>query len=270
MPFVDRQNARIHWTSVGKGEPVVLLMGLGCSSALWFRVLPHLRRKHRVILIDNRGAGLTTVDLFVVHGVGNMAADVAAVLDAAGESSAHLLGFSMGGMIAQQFAIDFPGRVLSLTLAGTNCGWANAVKPRENVWRLLFEKGNRTPEENLAAMQPYTYARSTPQELIDEDQAIRVANFPALREYQAQLYGLIGWSSFLKLPRLTCPTLILHGTEDHLIPVANGRILHQQIINSEYVELEDASHWLHTDQNAKFVSAVKRHLLKNSLVKPQA
>lgn len=260
MPFVDHQNARIYWTSVGKGEPVVLLMGLGCSSALWFRVVPHLRRNYRVILIDNRGAGQTTVDLFVVHGVSNMAADVAAVLDAANETRAHLLGFSMGGMIAQQFAINYPQRVMSLTLAGTNCGWADAVKPSEKVWRLLFEKGNRTAEENLYAMQPYTYAKSTPLDRIDEDQAIRVANFPALREYMAQLYGLIGWSSFAKLPRLTCPTLILHGEEDQLIPPENGRILHQQIPNSEYLEMKDASHWLHTDQNAIFMRAVKRHL----------
>ena len=117
MAFVERpQGARIWWGSMGRGEPVVMLMGLGCSSALWFRVAPRLARTHRVILIDNRGTGQTHVPGAVVHRVPHMAADVAAVLDAAGEPDAHVIGFSMGGMIAQQVAVDFPHRVRSLAL----------------------------------------------------------------------------------------------------------------------------------------------------------
>lgn len=187
MAFAQNQNARIYWNAIGKGEPIVLLMGLGCSSAMWFRLVPRLARKYRVILLDNRGAGQTSVEHFVVHRVSNMAADVACVLDAAGEASAHVLGFSMGGMIAQQLAIDFPQRVRSLVLAGTNCGGASAVLAEPKVWRLLFEKGNRAPAENLRLMQGYTYSRKTPLQLVDEDQAIRLANYPTLRGYQAQL-----------------------------------------------------------------------------------
>ena len=54
---VERQDARIYWNSLGQGEPVVLVMGLGCSSAMWFRIAPQLARSHRVILLDNRGSG---------------------------------------------------------------------------------------------------------------------------------------------------------------------------------------------------------------------
>ncbi len=84
MPWVDHDGARIHWNALGEGEPLVLIMGLGCSSAMWFRIAPRLARSHRVILLDNRGAGQTEVKHFVVHRVSTMAADVAAVLDAAG------------------------------------------------------------------------------------------------------------------------------------------------------------------------------------------
>ena len=127
MAFVEHEGARIHWSSLGRGEPLVLIMGLGCTSAMWFRLAPRLARRHRVILLDNRGVGQTEVQHFVVHRVSTMAADVAAVIDAAGERSAHILGLSMGGMIAQQFAIDFPDKVRSLTLMATNCGGPHAV-----------------------------------------------------------------------------------------------------------------------------------------------
>ena len=120
MAFADHAGARIQWRSLGQGESLLLIMGLGCSAAMWFRLAPRLAKRHRVILLDNRGAGQTEVRHFVVHRVSTMAADVAAVRDAAGESSAHILGLSMGGMIARQFAIDFPARVRTLTLLATN------------------------------------------------------------------------------------------------------------------------------------------------------
>jgi 3-oxoadipate enol-lactonase len=256
MAFVEHDGARIHWSSLGQGEPLVLLMGLGCTSAMWFRLAPRLARRHRVILLDNRGVGQTEVRHFVVHRVSTMAADVAAVLDAAGEASAHVLGLSMGGMIAQQFAIDFPDRVRSLTLMATNCGGPHAVLADSHVWRLLFSKGEMSPEDNLAAMRPYTYASTTPETVIEEDHGVRLAEYPTLRGYQAQLYGLMGWSSYSKLPRLRCPTLLLHGMEDRLIPPANARLLAERIAGARLIELEGASHWLHSDQPARVAAAV--------------
>jgi 3-oxoadipate enol-lactonase len=256
MAFVDNRGARISWHSMGSGVPLVMLMGLGCSSAMWFRLAPLLARHYRVILLDNRGVGSTEVQHFVVHRVTNMASDVAAVLDAAGESRAHILGFSMGGMISQEFALDYPERVLSLTLLGTNCGGAHAILADPQVWRLLFAKGDLTPEEALRIMHPYTYAKATKESIVEEDFLVRLANYPTQRGYEAQLYGLMGWSSYMRLPRLTCPTLVVHGLEDQLIPPANGRLLASRIPGAELVELEDASHWLHSDQPVRTASIV--------------
>jgi pimeloyl-ACP methyl ester carboxylesterase len=263
MPFALRDGARIHWTSLGSGEPVVLVMGLGCSSAMWFRVAPQLARTHRVILIDNRGTGQTRVPFFVVHRVSAMAADIAAVLDAAGESSAHLVGFSMGGMISQQFAVDHPGRVRSLALLGTHCGvpWARQAQP--HVLRLLFEKSRMGPEESLRAMRPHTYAAGMPDQLFEEDAVVRLANMPGPRDYQAQLHALIYWSVYMHLPKLRMPTLILHGLQDELIPPANARILASRIRETRLLELPQASHWLMTDSNAACIDALGEHLHRN-------
>jgi 3-oxoadipate enol-lactonase len=248
MAIVNNGAARIHWSSVGKGPPLLLLMGLGCSSAMWFRLAPLLARDFRVILMDNRGMGQTTVPYGLVHRVPDMASDVAAVLDVAGEPSCHLAGFSMGGMIAQEFALSHPKRLRSLTLMGTNCGGAHAVLAEQSVWQLLFSKSKVSPEEALAQMRPHTYAAATDANLIAEDHLVRIANHPNKRDYEAQLFGLLRWTSFYRLPLIQCPTLVMHGLEDGLIPPKNGRILADNIPHAQLVELKNASHWLPTEQ----------------------
>jgi 3-oxoadipate enol-lactonase len=257
MAIVDNGAARVYWSSVGKGPPLLLLMGLGCSSAMWFRLAPLLARDFRVILMDNRGMGQTTVPYGLVHRVPDMASDVAAVLDAAGEASCHLAGFSMGGMVAQEFALLHPTRLRSLTLMGTNCGGAHAVLAKPDVWQLLFHKSKLSPEEALALMRLHTYAAATDAKLIAEDHLVRIANNPGKRDYEAQLYGLIRWTSFYRLPQIQCPTLVMHGLEDALIPPKNGQILAEQIPNAQLVELKHASHWLHNEQPERCALEIK-------------
>jgi 3-oxoadipate enol-lactonase len=257
MAFIDNGSARIHWSSVGKGPPLLLLMGLGCCSAMWFRLAPLLARDFRVILMDNRGMGHTSVPYGLVHRVPDMASDVAAVLDAAGEPTCHLAGFSMGGMIAQEFALSYPKRLRSLTLMGTNCGGAHAVQAQQHVWQLLFNKSTLSPEEALALMRPHTYAAATDATLIAEDHLVRIANHPSKRDYEAQLFGLLRWTSFYRLPLIQCPTLVMHGLEDALIPPKNGHILSDNIPHAQLVELKNASHWLHSEQSERCALEIK-------------
>jgi 3-oxoadipate enol-lactonase len=263
MAFVDRGNAQIWWTASGPKdgrEAVVLLMGLGCSSDMWFRVAPELSRRNRVIILDNRGVGRTRVTAAVVHRVEAMAADVAAVLDAAGENAAHVCGFSMGGMIAQQFAIDHPERTLSLTLMGTHPGAVHGVKANTEVLNLLFDRRLSHPRKSLDAMRPYVYARTTSAARIATDHDVRLDYYPSLRGYQAQLYGLMAWSAYRQLPRIAARTLVIHGADDALVPAANGRILAERIPGARHEELRDASHWLFTDQTAKTLALMRGFL----------
>jgi pimeloyl-ACP methyl ester carboxylesterase len=109
VSVVERPDgAAIWWTTAGEGEPVVLLMGLGYPSDMWFRVAPVLARHHRVIRLDNRGAGRTGDVPGAPYTVETMAGDVLAVLDEARETSAHIVGISMGGLIAQEIALTSP------------------------------------------------------------------------------------------------------------------------------------------------------------------
>jgi pimeloyl-ACP methyl ester carboxylesterase len=170
----------------------------------------------------------------------------------------------MGGMIAQQFALDFAERVRSLALLATHSGGIWAVQASAEVRHLLFSKDRLSHEEGLRAMRPYTYARETPDAVFDEDALVRLADEPSPRGYQAQLYGLIGWSAYLELPRIACPTLVMHGLQDELILPANGRILAERIRGARLIELAAASHWLMTDQTDAVVAALRAHIQGHS------
>ena len=249
MAFVENDGAQIYWHQMGRGTPIVLVMGLGCCSAMWFRLAPRLARTHRVIMLDNRGVGNTRVtSRSVTHRVRSMAKDVTAVLDAAEVGAAHVLGFSMGGMITQQMAISHPERMLSMTLLGTSCGGFFARLGHSEALGLLFRKGSMTAEDSFDAMQPYVYAKATPADMITEDKKVRLANMPAWEDFRRQLWGLMSWSSYPYLQRIDLPTLVMHGIEDALVPPENGRLLAKRIANAEHIELEDASHWAHTDK----------------------
>src|SRR6202044_1765574 len=125
MPFVENQDAKIYWDEQGSGEPLLLIEGLGYPSYMWHRTRPILAQTYRTIVLDNRGVGQSDVPPGV-YSIELMASDAAAVLDAAGVQRAHVFGVSMGGMIAQEFALQYPKRVLSLILGCTAAGGPHA------------------------------------------------------------------------------------------------------------------------------------------------
>src|SRR5580700_1765938 len=171
MPTIQNQGAKIYWDEQGQGTPVLLIMGLGYPSQMWYRMRPLLVEHYRTIALDNRGVGRSDIPPGP-YPIAVMAADAAAVLDAAGVDNAHVYGISMGGMIAQEFALQYPKRVRSLILGCTAAGGPNAVRAEPEVTQLLMARGQMTPEEAAQAAIPFIYDPSTPRERIDEDLAV--------------------------------------------------------------------------------------------------
>src|ERR1700726_4478678 len=132
MPFVENQGAKIYWDEQGKGEPVLLIMGLAYPSQMWYRTRPLLALRYRTLAFDNRGIGRSDIPPGP-YPIALMASDAAAVLEAAGIESAHVFGVSMGGMIAQEFALQYPKRVLSLILGCTTASGPHAVQAKPAV-----------------------------------------------------------------------------------------------------------------------------------------
>src|ERR1700729_3324124 len=139
MPFADNQGTTIYWDEQGTGAPILLIMGLGYPSAMWHRTRPALSDFYRTIALDNRGAGQSDVPAGP-YSIALMASDAAAVLDAAGVPSAHVFGVSMGGMIAQEFALQYPKRVRSLVLGCTAAGGPTAVRADAEATQMLMTR----------------------------------------------------------------------------------------------------------------------------------
>jgi len=156
VAIVQNQGAKIYWDEQGQGAPVLLIMGLGLTSDMWHRTRPVLARSYRTLAIDNRGVGRSDVPAGP-YSIALMASDAAAVLDAAGIETAHVFGVSMGGMIAQEFALQYPGRVRSLILGCTAAGGPTAVRAEPAALELLTTRAAMTPEEFTQAVQPFIH-----------------------------------------------------------------------------------------------------------------
>src|SRR6476619_7820196 len=262
MAFLENQGARIYWDEQGRGEPVLLIMGLGYPSYLWHRTRPVINERYRTIALDNRGSGQSDAPPGP-YSIALMASDAAATLDAAGVESAHVFGLSMGGMIAQEFALQYPARVRSLILGCTAAGGPTAVRAEKRVTEILMGSG-LGPEEHARAMRPYVYDSSTPLERIEEDLAIRRQWFPNPEAYKAQLQAIFEWEAYSRLQKIAAPTLVIHGETDELVPVGNADLISSKINGSQMVKLHNASHIFVTDQPEASLKAIMGFLVSQS------
>lgn len=250
MPAVRRDDgAEIAYSVEGPedGPALLLLMGLAYPAAMWFRLVPALAERHRVVRVDNRGAGLTGDVPGAPYTVPLMAGDCLAVLDELDIEVVDVVGISMGGLIAQELALTEPDRLRSLCLVATHPGIAHAVVDPEAM-AMLMKRGEMTPEEAAEASVPFNYAPGTPRERIEQDWAVRFPLAASNEGYLAQVMGSSQWDGYDRLGSITTPTLVLHGELDRLVPAANGQRLAERIPGAELVLVPDANHIVMTDQ----------------------
>jgi 3-oxoadipate enol-lactonase len=248
VPYADRGDAQIFWESEGTGDPVLLVMGLGYPSAMWYRLLPYLTDRHTVLRFDNRGVGNTGVPPGP-YSIEQMAEDALAVLDAAEVRSAHVVGASMGGFVAQELAIRHPDRVRALVLACTHTNGPHALQPDPAAIELLTSRTSMTPREAAWAAVPFVYALDTERSRIEEDIEVRMRQPTEPQGYALQLAAAVGHAgTYERLPQISSPTLVVHGTVDRLVNPANAPVLAGRIPGARLVLVEGASHILFTDR----------------------
>lgn len=264
MPVARSGGTHLYWESTGAGAPVLLVMGLGMSATGWWRTVPVLAERFRVLAFDNRGVGRSGRP--AAETVTQMADDAVAVLDHAGERSAHVYGISLGGMVAQEIALRHRERVRALVLGATTPGGPRAV-PADDATLAFFRRRAEMPaEEAVWASVPYNYAPATWRrhgQRIAEDISQRL-RFPIEPEpYKAQLEAALGHDAFDRLGALDVPTLIVHGAQDRMVNPANASLLARAIPHARLLLLPDAGHLYPTDAPevdatiAEFLSAAR-------------
>lgn len=247
MNLVTRPDgAEIAWYDEGSGTAVLLIMGLAYPAAAWFRQVPVLAQHHRVLTVDNRGAGVTGEAPGAPYSVETMADDCLAVLDAAGVETAHVVGISMGGLMAQEIALSHPERVLSLTLMSSHPGTLAGVWPQE-MQEFMAARLAMPAEERAEFSIPFNYHPNTPRVLIEQDWRVRAAGTAGAVGYAAQA-GTALWGRYEELPTVSVPTLVACGAQDRLCVPANSEKLAAAIPDAKLVLVEGANHLVTTDQ----------------------
>jgi pimeloyl-ACP methyl ester carboxylesterase len=247
MSTVKVNDVTIYYETHGQGEPLVLIMGYGANCQWWYPQIPVFSQEYRVIAFDNRGSGQSDKP-DIPYTIEMMAEDTAGLLEAIGVNAAHVFGVSMGGMIAQEFALRYPQKVISLILCCTTPGGRNSVIPDEEAMTFLSDMERRngmTLEEQARELLPFLFT----QKFIDENQK-RVDEFIAgmleyvtpLHGYQRQWGAIMGFNAYDRLPQIKTPTLVISGTTDRLIPVENSRIIASRIPGAELVIFENMGH----------------------------
>jgi 3-oxoadipate enol-lactonase len=230
---------------------VVLIQGLGLSSRFWFDLPQRLAsgpRPRRVVVLDNRGTGRSDKPRGR-YKMTTLADDVAAVLDAARVERASVVGISLGGMIAQHVALRHPRRVSGLVLMATTAGVPHARLPKLRAIATLV---------GLPILQrvrgPAQVGRSLARLLLSEQDVPRarelLAQWPAAmraepmnpRSYFSQLTAVVGHSTGFRLKRIGCPTVVVTGDDDVLIPPHNSRVLARLVPGAHLEVLRACGH----------------------------
>jgi 3-oxoadipate enol-lactonase len=244
MPHVLSRGARIFYETIGQGPPLVLLQGLGLSSRFWLTAPERLAERFRVVLVDNRGTGRSDRPLGL-YTTGLMAQDVLAAVDELGLESFALAGISMGGMIAQEVALRArPGRISGLVLLATTCGLPGGRIPAPSAILTLLRSAQRTPERLQAVRRLLVSveALDANPRLFEDFERLMAADPVAPGVFLRQLMAASLHSTARRLGRIRCPTLVVTGEEDKLIPPANSRVLAARIPGARLLTLPGLGH----------------------------
>jgi pimeloyl-ACP methyl ester carboxylesterase len=263
MPTVDAAGTELYYERTGEGEPMLLIQGMSATHLAWgapFR--SGVESSFDTIVFDNRGMGRSG-RAELPFGIADMAADAAGLLDALGIETAHVVGISMGGTIAQELALTHPERIRTLTLGATFCGGPEgSLMAPEDLQMLGAAYASGEPEQVFRAMWEINIS---PAHRADD------SNFDAFREMGStlpaprpvvmqQMRACAEHDTSTRLGGIDLPTLVVHGTADRLIKVENGKLI-ARLIPAPIELLEDVGHMFWWEQPERSAELIREHAL---------
>jgi 3-oxoadipate enol-lactonase len=264
MPSVDASGTDLHYLRAGGGEPMLLIQGMSATHMAWGRpFLDEIERSFDAIVFDNRGMGLSG-EAELPFTIADLAADTAGLLDALDLESAHVVGISMGGMIAQELALAHPERIRTLTIGASYCGGPNgtlmapadlqmlgeayASGEQERVFRAMWEINLsptfRAEDSRFAAFTEMGSALPAPQPVVLQ-----------------QMRACGAHDTHARLSQISLPTLVIHGDVDRLLGYENGREIAAAIPGARLETLESIGHMFWWEQPQRSADLIREHAL---------
>jgi 3-oxoadipate enol-lactonase len=264
MPLAAVDGISLYYERKGAGEPVLLIQGMSGTHLAWGDAfLAGLGPDVEIVTYDHRGVGTSTPqdEPFAIT---QLADDAAGLLDALEWERAHVVGISMGGMVAQELALRHPQRIRSLTLGCTYPGGeqaqlADPALIQELAGALLSGDRERALRTGFAANFSAAY-------VADETHwapfhAMATALPVAVAVIMLQMQAVMGHDTSARLGAVGAPTLIVHGTEDRMLPVANGELIARLIPHARLELLEGVGHMFWWEQPERSATLVCSHVL---------
>ena len=262
MPYTDAPGFRLYYEEHGSGFPLLLINGLGSDHLEWLHQIPAFEARFRVLVFDNRGTGSTDVPPGPYTTAG-MADDAASLLRALGIPRAHVLGVSLGGMIAQEVALRHPDRVDGLVLGCTAPGGELSIRPSPEALAAFALANGVDPEAELRRMLPFLYTDACIRERPEEIEGFvrrRLDHTTSQEGYLAQLSAAVTHDASLRLEKIRARTLVIAGDADRLVHWENSLRLAGRIPEATLVVLPGAPHRLFAETAAAFNLEVLRFL----------
>jgi pimeloyl-ACP methyl ester carboxylesterase len=262
VPTVPVTGSELHVERRGDGEPLLLIQGLGGNSGQWGEpFLDELVRDFELILYDHRGIGRSGPLSGDVTTAG-LAADALALLDALAIERAHVFGFSMGGMVAQELALGHGERIATLTLAGSSCGGTQSRPTSSEVVQTLTAAVLSGDRERVL--------RTGYELVVSSAFAADAANYTAFatvaRDHPAtiqvlmdQQAAVVSHDAYGRLRGLRSPTLVIHGSEDRMLAAVNGELVASLIPGARLELLDGVGHLSFWEQPERVARLVREH-----------
>jgi pimeloyl-ACP methyl ester carboxylesterase len=262
MPLAKAGQIELSYDRAGDGPPLLLIMGMSGTKHHWGDVvLEQLRGDFDTIVYDHRDAGDST-RTGQPFTIADLAMDAVGLLEALELDSAHVMGISMGGMVAQELALAHPERIRSLTLGCTYCGGEGSALAGEGVMRRLAEAMSSGDRER--AIRTSWEVNVSPSFAANEDAYARFLKrgmrygLP-VSVIMEQMRAISGHDTSVRLPELKMPTLVVHGTLDELLPVQNGHMIAGLIAESRLEILEGIGHMFFLERPEQTAELVREH-----------
>jgi pimeloyl-ACP methyl ester carboxylesterase len=250
VPYVNAAGAKLYFEAHGDGEPLLMIPGFGSTTHVYFANIAPLAERFRVVVFDPRGSGRSDVpaDGYAMQ---VFVDDCVAVLQEAGAESAHVVAASFGGMVAQNLALTYPERVRQLVLICTTPGGAHHVLPPAEQLAVFLAAGDiADPVAAVRSTYPLHYSDAYVADHDSEivERSLANAHLRSTPEGRmGQLVAVNQHDTLERLANLRMATLVLHGEDDGIVPVANGRNIAARIPNARIKVYPDARHIVFTE-----------------------